>query len=160
MPNGSYNTTYLQQIETLINTLGKNGIWTLVDNHQDVFARKICGEGIPNFYAQNLSDKCDGLFGPLLEKFNFCTPFSTFNYTEDSDGNPIIEDCLSRSFVDYYSTPEAADGFQRIYENIDGYQDRLADFWYNVSSFFANNSYVVGYDLINEPLAANLYKQP
>jgi endoglycosylceramidase len=48
---GQYNETYLDQIEILINKLGQRGIYTLVDAHQDVLARKLCGEGIPNFYA-------------------------------------------------------------------------------------------------------------
>ena len=78
----------------------------------------------------------------------------------DPEGNPLIEDCLNRSFVSYYATPEAADGFQRIYENLYDYQDRFADFWNVTSKFFADNPYVVGYDMINEPLAANMVTQP
>lgn len=48
---GVYNETYLDQIEALIWQLGEKGIYTLVDAHQDVLARRICGEGMPNFYA-------------------------------------------------------------------------------------------------------------
>ena len=47
----TYNMTYLDEVEVLINKLGNRGIYTLVDMHQDVLARKICGEGVPNFYA-------------------------------------------------------------------------------------------------------------
>ena len=46
-----YNDTYLDAVEVLINKLGQRVIYTLVDAHQDVLARKHCGEGIPNFYA-------------------------------------------------------------------------------------------------------------
>jgi len=49
---GVYNTTYLQQIDNLITKLGKKGIYTMIDAHQDIFTRKICGEGIPSFYAK------------------------------------------------------------------------------------------------------------
>lgn len=48
---GVYNHTYLDEIENLINKLGEKGIYTMVDSHQDVFAKVVCGEGIPNFYA-------------------------------------------------------------------------------------------------------------
>lgn len=157
---GVYNMTYLEEMNTLINTLGENGIWTLVDNHQDVYARHICGEGIPNYYADNLTDTCNGLFGPLIEKLGGCTPFSSYNYTKDKNGNPEISECLTKMFALYYATPEAADGFQRIYENLYGYQDRFAEFWNVTSKFFAGNPYVVGYDMINEPLAANMVTQP
>jgi len=48
---GVYNTTYLDEVEQLINKLGEHGIWTMVDMHQDVLSRTNCGEGIPAFYA-------------------------------------------------------------------------------------------------------------
>jgi len=48
---GVYNDTYLDEVEKLINKMGEKGIYTLVDAHQDVFARHICGEGVPDFYA-------------------------------------------------------------------------------------------------------------
>lgn len=49
---GVYDTNYLQQIDALITRLGEAGIYTLVDMHQDVFARIMCGEGFPDFYAK------------------------------------------------------------------------------------------------------------
>jgi endoglycosylceramidase len=49
-----YNDTYLDEVETLINKMGEAGIYTLVDAHQDVLARVICGEGMPDFYAKQV----------------------------------------------------------------------------------------------------------
>ena len=49
---GVYDEAYFNQVESLINKLGEAGIYTLVDAHQDVFARSICGEGVPDFYAK------------------------------------------------------------------------------------------------------------
>lgn len=51
---GVYNETYLEEVEKLINKLGEKGIYTMVDAHQDILARRICGEGMPNFYAYDL----------------------------------------------------------------------------------------------------------
>ena len=48
---GVYDDAYLTRVESLINKLGEKGIYTMVDAHQDVFARSICGEGVPDFYA-------------------------------------------------------------------------------------------------------------
>jgi len=48
---GEYDTKYFDEVEALINKMGEAGIYTLVDAHQDVFARYMCGEGIPDFYA-------------------------------------------------------------------------------------------------------------
>ena len=51
---GAYNATYLDEIDKLINKLGAAGLYTLVDAHQDVGARMMCGEGFPNFYARDV----------------------------------------------------------------------------------------------------------
>ena len=44
--------TYLDEVESLVNRLGQKGIYTILDAHQDILARRLCGEGIPDFYAQ------------------------------------------------------------------------------------------------------------
>lgn len=49
---GVYNQTYLREVDALITRLGEAGIYTLVDSHQDVMARVVCGEGMPDFYAK------------------------------------------------------------------------------------------------------------
>ena len=38
-----YNYTYLDQIDKIIQSLANHGIYTMIDAHQDVFARIICG---------------------------------------------------------------------------------------------------------------------
>ena len=49
---GKYDENYLNRVESLINKLGEAGIYTMIDAHQDVMAREICGEGMPDFYAK------------------------------------------------------------------------------------------------------------
>ena len=74
---GVYDDVYLQKVTELINRLGEKGIYTLVDNHQDVLARVMCGEGMPDFYAKQaigtkptcLSRWLDPFVKPLLNKF-------------------------------------------------------------------------------------------
>jgi endoglycosylceramidase len=50
---GVYDTNYLNKVNDLINKLGARGIYTMVDAHQDVLSRKICGEGMPTFYSED-----------------------------------------------------------------------------------------------------------
>lgn len=162
---GVYNDTYLDQVEQLINKLGQRGIYSLVDAHQDVLARSICGEGMPNFYANyaNMPHVCDWtILDTMFPFMKFCTPMSSYNLTLDTDGNPKIQDCQKQNFVDYYFSPEGASLFERIYySNVaDSLQDKFVAYWTKVASRFANNPYVVGYDPINEPFPANIYKNP
>lgn len=93
---GKYNDTYLDKVEELINKLGQRGIYTLVDAHQDVLARSICGEGMPNFYANysEMPHVCHpGVLPYMFPFLNFCTSMESYNFTRDADGNPLIEEC-------------------------------------------------------------------
>ena len=93
---GVYNDTYLDEVDSLINRLGENGIYTLVDAHQDVFARRICGEGVPDFYATDdqLAHHCEGgVIASLAEYFDICRSIKDYDFRYDENGNPLIEDC-------------------------------------------------------------------
>ena len=46
---GVYNQAYLQKKIDFINRLGKRGIYTLLEFHQDMFAQRIGGNGAPGF---------------------------------------------------------------------------------------------------------------
>ena len=109
---GSYDEAYLDKIEILINKLGEAGIYTLVDAHQDVFARRMCGEGMPDFYAQEAlkhNDYCfnwgvDKLLHPIFEKLGVCWDIDGAGFGVDENNDPLIEDCQTRDFYTYYMT--------------------------------------------------------
>ena len=52
---GVFNYTYLDELDRLIDRLANHGIYTLIDSHQDVFSKMICGHGFPNFYAKEIA---------------------------------------------------------------------------------------------------------
>lgn len=112
-PGGQYNETYLDQIESIINDLGKAGIYTMVDMHQDASSRRTCGEGIPNYLLtkDTVQQDCPSYFTSWITSqlglFNKCNTMKSFNLTYDQDGNPKLEDCTKRNFWDYYFTPES-----------------------------------------------------
>lgn len=134
----TYNETYLDDVESLINRLGQRGIYSLVDGHQDVLARKICGEGMPNFYASDLPQVCDGGTIPwLLQELDICRSISNYGFRYDSDGNPLIEDCQKHNFAGYYPSPESIELFHRLYSNSTGLQDKFVNYWKRVSARFA-----------------------
>lgn len=152
----TYNETYLDEVEGLINRLGAKGIYTLVDAHQDVLARKICGEGVPNFYATDLPTDCGNQTFPwFLEESGICKSISSYGFRYDADGNPLIEDCQKHNFAGYYPSPESIALFERLYYNETGLTDKFVNYWKRVSARYAKNPYVVGYDPLNEPFPSN-----
>ena len=157
---GKYDENYLEEVNTLINKLGEAGIYTLVDAHQDVLSSTICGEGMPAFYAKEVTDAgtyCfgeweDKLLAPLVKQFGFCKPIADYGYRYDSSGFPLIEDCQKNSFFIYYTSPEAFTLFRAFYNNDFGVQDKYVAYWEKVANKFSSNPNVIGFDPFNEPL--------
>ena len=80
---GVYDMDYLDQVEKIINKLGENGVYTMVDAHQDVFARQFCGEGVPYFYVNEMGydKKCDAsILTRLLDLVGVCKTIEDFNF--------------------------------------------------------------------------------
>jgi len=104
---GTYDDAYLDKVEIMINKLGDAGIYTLVDAHQDVFARSVCGEGMPDFYAKELlahDSSCmnpflDKVFSPILNKLGVCWDIESAGFRKDENDDPLIEDCQT---IDFY----------------------------------------------------------
>lgn len=97
---GVYDDEYLERIRVMINQMGERGLFVLVDMHQDVFARSICGEGIPDFYAKDLllNDACitpfvDKLLDPIYKMLGVCWDFESLGFERDENGDPLIKDC-------------------------------------------------------------------
>ena len=158
---GVYNTQYLQDMNTLINKLGQSGIYTLVDLHQDALSRRTCGEGIPTFYTQNVDHTCwnDGI-GFIAHLIGACKPMSELVKNYDANGLPLLSDCLKHPFGDYSQTPDAMSGFANLYKEGTELNTAYMNYWNNVAEFFKGNKFILGYDLINEPPTANIYKAP
>lgn len=123
-------------------------------------ARVICGEGMPNFYAKQIiangsycfNEYADFVFGPIMKLLGFCKSMDDYGYRKDQDGNPLIEDCQTINFFDYYSTKESLTIFRELWTNKNGLQDKYIAFWDTLASNLATNPYVIGFDPINEPL--------
>lgn len=54
---------------------------------------------------------------------------SQFNVTIDDQGLPTRESCMAMPFFLFYNTPEVVSGFEQLYHNIDGFQDKFISFW-------------------------------
>lgn len=158
---GVYDQDYLDKVNELINKLGERGIYTLVDAHQDVLARDICGEGMPSFYAKDIlnaghtyiiSPMVDFFVKPILNQFGVMKSIDDYHYEKDENGWPLIEECQKENFGMYYTSPESFTLFRAFYENTMGIQDKFVNYWEVVAKAFSSNQYVVGFDPLNEPL--------
>lgn len=145
---GKYNETYLQVMQHIVTLSAKYGIYVLLDMHQDAFSRMLCVEGLPTWAVNTGNAK--GFPEPLHEPF----------VLDPKTGMPSDEDCAKFLWSDYYFTEATSVAFQNLYNNTDGLLDSWAAFWAKTASSFKNFSNVIGYELINEPWAGDIYADP
>jgi endoglycosylceramidase len=131
-PNpGAYDDNYLARIEKTVNTLGKHGIVSLLDFHQDMYNERFQGEGWPDWAVQD-----DGL--PAQPQNGF-----PVNY--------LLMPALQHAFDHFWANDPGPGGV--------GLQDRYAAAWRHVAQRFRENPYVLGYDLLNEPWPGTTWQQ-
>jgi len=120
---GKYDDAYIARIAKTVNLLGRQGIVSLVDFHQDMYNERFQGEGWPDWAVLD-----DGL--PAQPQNGF-------------PGNYLGMPALQRAFDNFWANAKGPGDV--------GLVDRYAAAWQHVASKFASNRYVLGYDLLNEP---------
>jgi endoglycosylceramidase len=143
---GVINRTYLSAVQSIVASAANSGIYVLLDLHQDLMSPFFCGEGAPDYLVQPAGGLAEF---PLPVRL----PYKGRPY-------PTAEECFSRGFGDYYPAAAVGKSFQQLYENANGFQDALLQFWVTVASYFASNPLVLGYELLNEPWAGDIYDHP
>ncbi|KAJ3073537.1 hypothetical protein HDU98_001277 [Podochytrium sp. JEL0797] len=147
---GQYNQTYLEVMKTIVQRCQDAGIYVLVDFHQDVLNPVLCGEGIPDWATQ---PKSSFLFP------GFPSPLSK-PYKNGPDGLPTASDCAKQTWSNYYATYAASTAFQRLYDNYDGLTDALGKYFQLLAKTFKPFNNILGYELINEPWAGDIFANP
>lgn len=131
----------------IIDDLAASGIYTIVDAHQDLLSRKYCGEGMPDWAVMG-----EGA-APFPEPMGQ-------QYPLDMTGYPSLSDCYKLMFGIYYMSDKVCKDMQALYDNKDGIQDYFVKFWQAVVSALRGKPGVLGWELLNEPFAGDIYSHP
>lgn len=125
---GKYNDEYLGNIDKRIQWAKDNGIYVIIDMHQDVFGPKVGGNGAPNWAT--LDDGKAHIRGDGIWSMAYFT-------------SPAVH----AAFDNFWDNKPASDGV--------GVQDHFALTWQHIAKRYANEPTVVGYDLFNEPFSGS-----
>jgi endoglycosylceramidase len=119
---GVFDTTYLNSIESTVQTLGNHGIYSIIDFHQDAYSTAFGGEGAPDWAVQT-----DGVANPSLP----------FPYNE------FFNPAEQQAWESFWSNADAPNGI--------GLENNYSQMLEYVGSAFNGNSNVAGFELMNEP---------
>lgn len=119
---GQYNEDYLTEIDKRIQWAADNDIYVYLDMHQDLYGAKY-SDGAPDWATID-----EGL------------PHYRGAVWSDSY---LISPAVQTAFDHFWLNTPASDGV--------GIQDHYANLWKHLAQRYANNTTVIGYDIMNEP---------
>ncbi|XP_067933424.1 endoglycoceramidase-like [Watersipora subatra] len=129
------NETYLDMLETIIVSLGKKGVYVILDMHQDGLSSRFGSyDGVPLWLIDSLP--------PPIKHF----PWPFHSTPSNWEFN--------------YVTFACGEAFKNIYTNQSRALDHLGFFWQTVAKRFGRYKNVLGYEIINEPFPGNVYTDP
>lgn len=139
MPFGprKFNTIYLDAIQNQVRAFSKVGIYVILDMHQDSLS--------------TLYGSYDAI--PLWLLKSFPQPNNFFAY-------PWPRHSPAKGDWQGYETYACQKAFQCLYDNEEKAWFHWGDFWEEVARRFQNEENVLGYELMNEPFAGNIYTNP
>lgn len=129
---GVYNDDYLSRMDELIGWAEKYGLYVFLDMHQDLYSCKY-SDGAPEWATLT-----DG------------RPHITEGNMVWSDAY-VTSPAVQRAFDNFWANTPASDGV--------GIQDHYAKAWQHVAKRYADNTTVIGYDIMNEPFAGTAFLQ-
>lgn len=119
---GVFNEEYLKEIDERINWAKENNVFVILDMHQDLFSVKY-SDGAPEWATLDEGK-----------------PHTTGAIWSDAY---VLSEAVQKSFDNFWLNKPASDGL--------GIQDHYALLWKHIASRYANNTTVIGYDIMNEP---------
>jgi len=143
------NPGYISQIRSIINRLWSNGIYTIIDLHQDVLSKRICGEGLPD-WMMNVSE---------LDSLPFPMPLVLKNTTKADPTTGTFPGLKCDpvgllkfiGWSEYYMTDASGKAWGQIY-NGEGVLGQMFEvYWDVVSKELKGVDGVLAYEILNEP---------
>jgi len=122
---GSINEAYLAQLDKRVKWAADNGIWLVLDMHQDLYGRAFGSNGAPRWATVNDSLTFDAAKSSVWSDAYFFSP------------------AVQKAFDSFWSNAPAPDGI--------GIQDHYISVWRTLAARYASSPAVAGFDLMNEP---------
>ena len=122
-----YDDGYLRKLAKTERLLGKHGIFSLVDFHQDLYNERFQGEGWPDWQVED-----DGAPNPQ----------------NGFPANYLTNEALNRAY-DHFWNNDVVGGVKL--------QNEYARAWKHVAARFGRRPHVLGYDLLNEPWPGSVF---
>ena len=128
---GTDSEEFLARYDALIDAAWARRIWTVIDFHQDVYARAFCGDGFPIWTL------------PPVDK--------------DGKPWPVPHDDCPGWFQQYFSDTSAPSyAFDLFWQNQGTVRQDFRALWTRMANRYANRPGVIAFEVINEPMSGSV----
>lgn len=137
-------------MHSIVERAAKYGIYSVIDFHQDAWNAKYCGNGAPDWAS-------------IPAKENFPLPLAAPVPVDPDTNHPTRDTCdgiNNNNWIKYYFSSAISTAIGAVYDNKFNLRTRFADYWGKVAETFSASTAVIGYELMNEPWAGNIYDEP
>ena len=80
-----------------------------------------------------------------------------YGYKTDENGIPLKEECQKNLFGYYYPSFDVMNGFDALWFNYEGLQDKMLSYLEHTMLRLKDNPYIIGLDALNEPMPGQVY---
>ncbi|MFO8057551.1 MAG: cellulase family glycosylhydrolase [bacterium] len=136
---GDYDEEYLRHYEMMVEEFASRGIRVIVDSHQDLFHRRFCGSGFPDWAIARryrILPHCSN--NPVWELNNLTFAVSSswdrFWFNKDGIQDQYVK--FFRMLAERFKDQPAVIGFEPINEPMTGYVGLLLYEWWNREKLF------------------------
>jgi endoglycosylceramidase len=154
---GLYNTTYIDRIAQVVQWAGQQGIYVLIDMHEDSYSR---------FTPESSPISVPPLLAPTTETGGHADGAPQWAVMADGapalsvDGQSELNTFVETAFTNFWlnTVPKDASGHPLPQGEAPGpgLQDHYIGALAALAARFKNDSTVIGYDLMNEPLPGDV----
>lgn len=140
------NESYLEYSMRVVGKLHDNGIDTLIDLHQDVLSKKVCGEGTPDWMLNVSSLHAMPL--PRPASYSTVEVDPATGYPKSCEPSGVLK---SIGWSEWYTTDQCGKAFAQLYALNSPMSKAFEAYWRAVALKFKGHPGVIGYELLNEP---------
>lgn len=160
----SPNSTYLNEIVSVVDRLWAAGIYSILDLHQDVLSPVICGEGTPPWMLNTSQLHSMNFPQPLVVKPNYKPDPATGGWNLGNATRHM--ECNAQGILkfigwsEFYMTDACGKSFQEIYDAKSVLGVMFPQFWRTVAQRFKGHAGILAYETLNEPWVGDHVKYP
>jgi len=136
---GKYDEEYLKKYDAMVGAFSRRGIYVIVDSHQDLFSRRFCGDGFPDWA---LPEKYRSMPAHAdcknwgLRDFTWPVASTLDDFWSGKDGVQESYAAFFKMLAERYKDEPAVIGFEPINEPFPGNRGRLSIGWWYEHQLF------------------------